>query len=39
VRRGTPDHQKRLVTGLYEGGVLYADAAISLISRLGLKEA
>ena len=34
-----PDQQKRLITSLYEAGVLYADEAISLIARLGLKEA
>ncbi|CAO3353086.1 hypothetical protein [Azospirillum melinis] len=34
-----PDHQKRLVTSLYEGGVIYADEAIALIMHLGLKEA
>ncbi|CAO3401869.1 hypothetical protein [Azospirillum palustre] len=35
----SPDHQKRLVTSLYEGGVLYADEAISLIAHLGLRGA
>lgn len=35
----SPEIQKRLVTSLYEGGVLHADEAISLIARLGLKEA
>ncbi|CAO3407851.1 hypothetical protein [Azospirillum largimobile] len=34
-----PDHQKRLVTSLYEAGTLYADEAIILIARLGLREA
>ena len=34
-----PDHQKRLVTSLYEGGDLFTDEAISLIARLGLREA
>jgi hypothetical protein len=35
----SPEHQKRLVTTLYEGGVLFADEAITLIALLGLKEA
>lgn len=34
-----PDHQKRLILTLYEGGAMYADEVISLIARLGLKEA
>lgn len=34
-----PGYQKRLVTSLYEAGVLFADEAIALIKRLGLKEA
>lgn len=33
------EHQKRLITSLYESGVIFADEAIHLIARLGLKEA